>query len=266
MTQPQLHISNSLALPLDAVTQKIAVLGMTGSGKSYCMTKLAELFLDARAQVVILDPKGEAWGLRLKADGKTPAYSIPVFGGDHGDIPLQPDMGASIADLLVDGDYSAVLDVSEFVSSELARFGYDFVSKSNIAVFSDQSPTSSGYANNLGRLRALGLIAYPAGGTVALTSAGLERSNGSLDIATLDELHRAWFSKLALPRVNILNELIRIHPRDIQREHLAEAVGQSATSSGYANNLGALRSLGLIDYPRQGYVAATELLFPEGLM
>ncbi len=125
----QLQIAKNLSLPLDAVTQKIAVLGMTGSGKSYCMTKLAEMMLDARAQVVILDPKGEAWGLRLMADGKTPAYSIPVFGGDHGDIPLKPDMGRRIADLLVDGDYSAVLDVSEFISSELARFGYDFATR-----------------------------------------------------------------------------------------------------------------------------------------
>lgn len=124
-----LHISPQLSLPVEAVTQKIAVLGMTGSGKSYCMTKLAELYLDARAQVVFLDPKGEAWGLRLMADGRTPAYPVPVFGGDHGDIPLKPDMGARVAELLVEGDYSAVLDVSEFVSSELARFGYDFATR-----------------------------------------------------------------------------------------------------------------------------------------
>lgn len=125
----KLPLAENLSLPLDAVTQKIAVLGMTGSGKSYCMTKLAEMMLDAHAQVVFLDPKGEAWGLRLMADGKTPAYSIPVFGGDHGDIPLKPDMGKRIADLLVDGDYSAVLDVSEFISSELALFGYEFATR-----------------------------------------------------------------------------------------------------------------------------------------
>jgi hypothetical protein len=39
-------------------------------------------------------------------------------------------------------------------------------------------------------------------------------------------------------------------------------VGNSATSSGFANNLGALRSLGLIDYPQRGQVMATDLLFP----
>jgi uncharacterized protein len=82
----KLEISSELSLPIDAVTQKIAVLGMTGSGKSYCMTKLAEEMLDARAQVVILDPKGEAWGLRLLADGKSKGYPIPVFGGEHGEL------------------------------------------------------------------------------------------------------------------------------------------------------------------------------------
>jgi hypothetical protein len=43
---------------------------------------------------------------------------------------------------------------------------------------------------------------------------------------------------------------------------LAEEAEQSATSGGYSNNLGALRSLGLIDYPVPGQVVATALLFP----
>lgn len=121
-----LHVARELYLPLDAVTQKIAILGMSGSGKSYCMTKLAEQMLDAKAQVVIIDPKAEAWGLRLKADGKTPAYDIPVLGGEHGDAPLRPDMGARVAELIVANDYSMVLDVSEFIPQEWAQFCYEF--------------------------------------------------------------------------------------------------------------------------------------------
>lgn len=38
----KLHISPSLSLPIDAVTQKFGILGRTGSGKSYAATKLAE--------------------------------------------------------------------------------------------------------------------------------------------------------------------------------------------------------------------------------
>jgi hypothetical protein len=143
--------------------------------------------------------------------------------------------------------------------------GLDSVSKSNVAVFSDQSPTSSGYTNNLGRLRSLGLIDYPQGGQVALTPAGLECAGNSLSIASLNDLHRAWFTKLSNPKCRILQNLIRAYPKSVSKQTLAELSGQSATSSGYTNNLGSLRSLGLIDYPQSGYVAATTLLFPDGL-
>ena len=40
------------------------------------------------------------------------------------------------------------------------------------------------------------------------------------------------------------------------------AAGVSPSSSSYANNVSRLSSFGLIRYPEQGMVAATELLFP----
>jgi len=122
----KLHISSDLSLPLDAVTQKFGILGRTGSGKSYFATKLCEEMLDAKAQVVALDPVGVWWGLRVCADGKSDAYKIPVFGGLHGDIPLEPGGGALIADLIVDKTVSAVVDLSGFLLSEQRRFATDF--------------------------------------------------------------------------------------------------------------------------------------------
>lgn len=53
-------------------------------------------------------------------------------------------------------------------------------------------------------------------------------------------------------------EFLQYHTCLLHCEH--ESLAGSA-SSGYANNLGALRSLGLIDYPSPGMVAATDLLF-----
>lgn len=47
------------------------------------------------------------------------------------------------------------------------------------------------------------------------------------------------------------------------KDDLAVATGQSPTSGGYFNNLGRLRSLGLIDYPRPGFVVAKSVLFLE---
>jgi hypothetical protein len=125
----KLHLADGLALPLDAVTQKLAFLGRTGSGKSYGASKLAELLLDAGAQVVVLDPVGIWWGLRLAADGKTPGIAIPVFGGLHGDIPLEPTAGTLLADVVTDRGTSAVLDVSQMLASEQARFAYDFATR-----------------------------------------------------------------------------------------------------------------------------------------
>ncbi len=126
----KLKISESLSLPLNAVTQKLAFLGRTGSGKTYGAGKMVEEMLDAQAQVIILDPVGTFFGLRLLEDGKTPGFSIPVFGGLHGDIPLEPTAGGLIADLIVDRGISMLIDVSQFeFDTDKSRFGRDFASR-----------------------------------------------------------------------------------------------------------------------------------------
>lgn len=126
----KLKMSPELSLPLDAVTQKIAFIGRTGSGKTYAATRLAEMFAGAGAQFVALDPVGKWWSLRLGADGKPSGFEIPVFGGLHGDLPLEPMMGARIADLIVDRQIAAVLDVSQFEhNTDKARFAEAFATR-----------------------------------------------------------------------------------------------------------------------------------------
>jgi hypothetical protein len=63
----------------------------------------------------------------------------------------------------------------------------------------------------------------------------------------------------------MLSALIQVYPRTIGKEHLAGATGQSPLSSGYRANLTKLSSLGLIDRRAGGEVAASKLLFPDGL-
>lgn len=122
-----LPISSSLFLPLDAVTQKLAFLGRTGSGKSYSAMKLCELMMDAGAQIVIFDPVGVWFGLRLDERGKKPSrFTLPVFGGDHGDLPLTAQSGRIIARLVVERSISAVLDVSMLRKGERKQFATDF--------------------------------------------------------------------------------------------------------------------------------------------
>jgi hypothetical protein len=125
-----LQISPTLSLPADAVTQKLAFLARTGAGKTYAAMKLCEEMLAAGAQVVALDPVGVWWGLRLAADGKGPGFTLPVFGGEHGDVPLEPKGGALVADLVVDRGVSAVLDVSMFESkAQHKQFATDFAER-----------------------------------------------------------------------------------------------------------------------------------------
>lgn len=124
MTGKGLAIAHDLSLPLETVTEKLAFLGRTGSGKTYASMKLAELMLAAGAQVIAMDPVGCWHGLRIGGD-----FAVYIFGGNRGDFPLEPTGGALIADLIVDRGISAVLDISQFIRSEQVRFASDFASR-----------------------------------------------------------------------------------------------------------------------------------------
>lgn len=127
MNNTVLKIANNLIVPIAIMTSRIAAMGGNGSGKTYFVTKLIEMILKALGWVIILDPVGIHWGLRLKSDGKTPSgLNIYVFGGLHGDVILTPESGALVADLLVDRKMSAVLDVSQFTNGELNKFALAF--------------------------------------------------------------------------------------------------------------------------------------------
>lgn len=121
----QLKIAKELSLPLDAVTQKLAWLGRTGSGKTYGCKRFVEQALRAGAQVVILDPVGVWAGLRLGPK----AFDVPVLGGLFGDIPLEPTAGELVADLVVDHGSSMVLDVSQMTDADRRRFAQPFAER-----------------------------------------------------------------------------------------------------------------------------------------
>lgn len=124
--EPSFRLAKDLLLPARAVTEKLAFLGRTGSGKSYAAQLLAEEMLSERAQIVVLDPVGNWYGLRLNADGTPSGLDIPVFGGLHGDIPLEPESGKMLADLVVDRGISCVLDVSMMRKHHRKEFATEF--------------------------------------------------------------------------------------------------------------------------------------------
>ena len=124
-----MKLARGLEVGPEAVTEAMADLGRRGSGKTYGALKRAELFLEAGAQIVVADPVGKWWALRLAADGKSPGFEIPVFGGHHGDLPLRPESGALLADLIVEKGISAVLDVSLLRKGDRKRFAAEFAER-----------------------------------------------------------------------------------------------------------------------------------------
>lgn len=166
----------------------------------------------------------------------------------------------------VNGDLAprqqAILDALR----ELEQLGLHRPPRSVVAVFAGRGPSSSSYDNDLGHLRtARGYIDYPSGGAVSLTETGRAAANEPAELRNLREFHQAWFSHLEPRKVRILEALIQNYPEQIHRDELATLSGRGESSSSYDNDLGSLRTLGVLEYPAPKMVVATDLLFPPGL-
>src|SRR3990167_7755643 len=107
-----LHIAPTLSLPADAITQTFGILAVRGAGKSNLGAVMAEGMFEAGLPFVVVDPVGSWFGLRSSGDGKKPGLAVPIFGGRHGDVPLERTAGNLIADMVVEERLSCVLDVS----------------------------------------------------------------------------------------------------------------------------------------------------------
>jgi hypothetical protein len=117
-----IKLSNTFGLPLDFVTQTCAIIAKRRVGKSYLMRRCAEQLQRASQQIVIVDPKGDQWGIRYGADGKSPGLPILIFGGERADVPLEVSGGELVAKLVVEERVSALLDLSLFRKHEVATF------------------------------------------------------------------------------------------------------------------------------------------------
>lgn len=125
----QINLASDLALPIDAITQTFAILGKRGRGKTNTAVVLAEELIRSGLPVVIVDTVGAWWGLRSSADGKKPGLPVVVFGGDHGDIPLEEAAGKLIADVILEHRISAVIDTSALSKAGARRFLTAFVTQ-----------------------------------------------------------------------------------------------------------------------------------------
>jgi hypothetical protein len=111
----------ALALPADALDDRIAIVGTAGSGKTYAAKGFVERLLDSGARMAIVYPLGVWWGLRASVDGSAPGYPVIVFGGRHADVPISAEMGAALGHIVAREALVCVVDLSELGSNAARR-------------------------------------------------------------------------------------------------------------------------------------------------
>jgi len=121
-----IRLATNFVLPVDAITQTFAILAKRGVGKSTTARKMAEGFAAIGAQFVAIDPVGVWYGLRSSADGKKPGLSVYIFGGAHGDLPLDDQAGTLMADVVLESGASVIFDLSDLSEAAMRRFLTDF--------------------------------------------------------------------------------------------------------------------------------------------
>lgn len=214
MREP-IAIADHLALPVDVVTQRVAFLGMSGSGKSTGGKRLVEQLLAAGQQVIILDPKGDAHGLRTLADGTQPGFGIPILGGNRGDGQIDPESGERIAAEVLATRSSLLLDTSFLRQGEFLKFTGAFLE----AVYRGKARTENQQPLHVVIDEAdLVMAQRPAKGAQQLTGAaedlvrrGRQRGIG----CTMISQRPAVISKSCLSQVQIMVALRTTAPGDL---------------------------------------------------
>ena len=99
------------------VGRSVAVLGITGSGKTNTAAVLIEELLSSGLPLTIVDIEGEYWGLKEK-------FEILVAGrSEHAELAIGPENAGKLADISVKRGISVILDLSDFTQKE----AYDFL-------------------------------------------------------------------------------------------------------------------------------------------
>ncbi|HET7255602.1 MAG TPA: hypothetical protein VFJ46_17735 [Xanthobacteraceae bacterium] len=115
-------------IPEAALDDRLGWIGTSGSGKTYNAGVGVERLLNSTARVVIIDPLDVWWGLRLTANGAPSKFTLPIFGGQHGDLPLNASAGKLIGETVASMAESCIVSLSGLgTKSDERRFMLAFL-------------------------------------------------------------------------------------------------------------------------------------------
>lgn len=119
----KIKLAPNCFLPIEMVGESTTIIAKKGAGKSNTAKVIVEGAMGLAVQCVVLDPIGHWWGLRS-------LFPVPVIGGPHADVPLEPHAGKLLAEVAVESGQSMILDVSGLDSDgAMQRFAYEFAEK-----------------------------------------------------------------------------------------------------------------------------------------
>lgn len=237
-----LKLGPGLTLPIEAITETIAILGIRNSGKTNTAAVYAEELLAAGQQVVIIDPTDAWWGLKSSADGQKAGYPVVVLGGRHADLPLASTDGKLIADFVVEQGASVICSLRGFESKQQEmRFTTDFLRRLYYLKGQQDAPTPLSLiideASRLVPQRVMGEDAACVGAVQQIVRQG--RSSG-FGIGLIDQ-RAATVNKDVLAQLEMLVVHRTTGPQD--RKALQEWIVAHDTAGREKEFLGSLASL-----------------------
>jgi len=159
----------------------------------------------------------------------------------------------------VTGPEQRILDALAWLES----IGQVEPEQSAVAFLAGYTIGGGAFNNPRGALNTKGLIAYRSG-RIALTQAGRAIARHPEAALTAGEIQRRVLERLPGPEQKLLRVLIEVYPKSLSNEELAQRAGYEPGGGAFNNPRGRLRSLGLIEYPERGFVAARPVLFLDG--
>ncbi len=202
----------------------------------------------------------------VKPNGSAAAAPGPVPRPEKRTIPLPTTERASRR-TAVSSSTDGIGTPEQRILNALATyegFGMDVVERDAAAAMGGYKPGSGHVNNTVGRLSSAGLVEIPSGGMLALTDAGRAIAEAD-EVRSLADVHAIWMGLLNGPQQKILQVLLEDYPDPVDRNELAARAGFQPGSGHVNNTIGSLTKLKAATVPVKGQVAASALLFPEGL-